>query len=117
MWAEARKLDNPTRQALDAGRRIEQLSDLTAEERKQCLRKVHEHFGKTRSLQLTHGGFVGRGKGPSFDAQPDDPSFGYNGEGPTSGRNSKRYRKSVFQNQFQRFGWTAVRCRTAQQVY
>jgi hypothetical protein len=117
MWAEAWKLESPVRRALDAGHQIEHLSDLTDEERRQCLLRVHEYIAKHRVLQLQHRGTVERGKGPSFDAQLCDPCFEYNGDGPTSGRNVKWYRKAVFQDQLRRFGWTAVRCKTAQQVF
>jgi len=113
MWTEARKLDTPVRQALNAGHRIDQLGDLTVEERRQCLLRVHEYIRRHRNLQLQYRGFLERGKGPSFDAQVDDPSFEYNGEGPTNGRVFKWYRKAVFQDQLRRLGWTAVRCRTA----
>ena len=117
MWAEAWELETPVRRALNAGHQIEHLSDLTDEGRRQCLLRVHEYIAVNRSLQLRHGGTVERGKGPSFDAQLCDPCFGCNGGGPTSGRNVKWYRKAVFQDQLRRFGWTAVRCKTAQQVF
>ena len=117
MWVEARKLDVPARQAMHAGGQVDFLTDLTEEERRLCLQRVHDYFCRHPSLQVQRGGFVEKGKGPELDAPFDDPSFDYNGVGPTHGRVFRWYRKAVFQDQLRRFGWTAVKRQTGRQVY
>ena len=60
MWIEARKLDGPARQAMHGGGQVDILTDLTEEERRLCLQRVHDHFSKSHSLQLQRGGFIER---------------------------------------------------------
>ena len=73
MWAEATALDTPARRAENSGRRIEHLFDLTDEERKRCLERVHDYFRKNAKLQARHGGTVELDKGPGRDAVVTDP--------------------------------------------
>ena len=118
-WCEAAKLDTPVRR-LQTGREITHLSDLTEQERKECLERVHLYFKKHRHLWLRAGcagGFVEPGKGPSLDAQVGDGAFEYNGSDGKCGRVFKWYRKAVFQDQLRALGWTATRLRTGKQVY
>ena len=104
MWIEACKLDVPERQALNGGARVDFLTDLSEEERRVCLERVHEHFRMHPGLQLQRGGYVERGKGPELDTPFGDSSFDYYGSGPTFGRVFRWYRKVVFQDQLRRFG-------------
>ena len=99
MWIEARKLDVPVRQALHGGAQVDFLSDLTDEERRLCLQRVHDHFTYHPNLHVGRGGFVEKGKGPDMDAPFSDSSFDYNGVGPTLGKVFRWYRKAVFQDQ------------------
>ena len=76
-WHEALKLDTPQRR-LQHGGQINDVSDLTEQERRVCLHRVHEYFRKSRHLAWQGGrgrGFVEKGKGPGLDADTRDEAF------------------------------------------
>ena len=107
-WHEAARLDTPQRR-LQHGGPINDLIDLTEQERKVCLQRVHAHFAKHQHLAWHGGrgrGFVEKGMGPSNDADVSDPAFDHNGSNPCGGRVFKWYRKAVFQDKLRALGWS-----------
>ena len=67
---------------------LRNISDLSSEDRENCLFETHEHFRKHPALQMRGrgSGFVLLGKGPALDSDCDDDRFVYNGSDRGGGR-------------------------------
>ena len=112
-WREAERLFE------DRDEELNFISDLSLEDRRVCLEKVHAYFLMNPSLQMRGrgSGFVTLGKGPALDAEVDDVGFAYNGSDPQRGRYFKWYRKAVFQDRLRELGWTKRGCKTGADVH
>ncbi len=95
------------------------ISELSHEERKECLKRTHAYFAQQKVLQFRGrgSGFVEFGKGPGLDADAGDPGFAYNGSNKERGRVFKWYRKALFQDRLRELGWTKVGCKKGAEVH